>query len=317
MLLALAVDQAAPPAVAGHGPPVFSASVEAVEVDVFVTSRNKAVTDLRAADFEVFDNGVRQEASLVRLDSVGVTAVLAIDTSMSVRGATLGHLKQAAHAFVLGLTDRDQAAVLRFSHELVWESPATSDRSSLGRAIDGLTAGGGTAVFDALYVALKRPWPGGRPLVVLYTDGADNLSWLGPETVLAAARESSALVYVVGPAPPETAIVSHAWSLRTGAGVTITAAHPRDASFQRLREIAEITGGRFWPVESPTLLEKRFLEILAAMKTRYLLGYTPHGVAPAERHRIKVRVKDRQVDVRHRLEYLVPPQNMPDGAVRR
>ena len=305
VVLMLALGQA-PSALADQKPPVFGASVTAVEVDVFVTNRDTPVTDLSAADFEVFDNGVRQEASLASLDTVGVTAVLAIDTSQSVRGATLAHLKDAARAFVLGLTDRDQAAVLAFSHELTLQSPATSDRAALERAIGQLSADGATAVFDALYVALERSWPGGRPMVVLYTDGADNLSWLDADTVLAAARESNALVYVVGPAPVETVAVDNALSLHAGAGVPAPKARPEDASVQRLREIAELTGGRFWTVESPAFLKQRFLDILAAMKTRYLLKYEPQGVELAGRHRIKVRVKGRKVDVRHRLEYSAP-----------
>jgi hypothetical protein len=62
-------------------PPVFGAAVGLVEVDVFVASRDAPVMDLTAEDFEVRDNGVRQEARLVSLDTVGVTATLVIDTS--------------------------------------------------------------------------------------------------------------------------------------------------------------------------------------------------------------------------------------------
>jgi hypothetical protein len=44
---------------------------------------------------------------------------------------------------------------------------------------------------------------------------------------------------------------------------------------------------------------------LQAMSTRYLLTYEPRGVSPGGRHRLKVTVKGRKVDVRHRREYLV------------
>jgi hypothetical protein len=46
----------------------FSAKVEAVRVDVLVTDHGQPVTGLGAADFEVFDNGVRQQARLASFD---------------------------------------------------------------------------------------------------------------------------------------------------------------------------------------------------------------------------------------------------------
>ena len=41
------------------------------------------------------------------------------------------------------------------------------------------------------------------------------------------------------------------------------------------------------------------------MSTRYVLTYEPQGVSRGGRHRLKVAVKGRNVDVRHRREYFV------------
>ncbi len=40
-------------------------------------------------------------------------------------------------------------------------------------------------------------------MVVLFTDGQDNVSWLSPDQVRRVAEESEAIVYVVAIAPPE------------------------------------------------------------------------------------------------------------------
>jgi VWFA-related protein len=273
---------------------VFRAGVEAVWLDVFVSSREAPVTGLSAADFEVLDNGVGQLARVADLEAVGVTAVLVLDTSESVRGPRLEDLKLACRALLDRLTARDQAALLTFSHQLVLRSPASADREQLSRALALVPAAGATSAFDALYAALKHPWPE-RPMVLLFTDGADTLSWLRPDDVLQAARESEALVHVVASAPGVNDVDETAFPVRAVA-----------EQRRRLREIVETTGGRFWELPPGGSLEKPFLEILAAMRARYLLSYEPRGVERPGRHRLQVKVKGRSLDVRHRLEYSVP-----------
>lgn len=265
-----------------QSPPVFRAEVEAVYVDVFVTSRDEPVTGLGADDFEVTDNGVGQHATLVQLERVGVNALLLFDMSGSVKGPKLADLKLAGHAFVDGLADRDEGALLAFSHELSLKCRSTSDRTALDQALDRLAPGGATALYDALYVALKLPPGRGRPLIVLFTDGEDNISWLGREEVRDAVLQSSALLHVVGTAGSRDAA---------------------DSPF--LKEMAEATGGRSWSAATSKGLRQRFLDILSAMRTRYLLTYEPRGVERSGRHRIKVAVKGRKLDVRHRREYVV------------
>jgi VWFA-related protein len=293
-------------------PPVFASGVDAVYLDVFVTNRGEPITGLSASDFEVRDNGVLQQASLVELDTVGVTAVLILDTSESLVGPELAQLRAAGHALVDGLTDRDQAALITFSHEVVLQAPATRDRAVLRRALDRLQASGATAVRDALYLGLKLPWPAGRPMIVLFTDGEDNLSWLRAEEILTAARESDVLVNVVAakPAGSERAPSSgasfdrHSDQLHLSSG---SASPERDSDQLRLlRQVATTTGGSVWSATSSGL-KAAFENVLAAMRTRYVLSYEPRGVAPAGRHRLRVKVKGRRADVRARSEYTVVP----------
>lgn len=264
-----------------QAPPVFRAEVEVVYVDVFVTSRDEPVTGLGAADFEVTDNGVRQQPTLVQLERVGISAILLFDMSGSVKGAKLADLKAAGHAFVDGLGERDEGALLAFSHELSLKSPATSDRAALHQALDRLAPEGATALYDALYTALKLPLGSGRPLILLFTDGEDNVSWLGRDAVRQAVLQSTALLHVVA----------------TGSR------DEPDAAF--LKEMAEITGGTSWSSATSKSLRQRFLDILSAMRTRYLLTYEPTGVKRIGRHQLKVTVKGRRLDVRHRREYVV------------
>jgi len=71
-------------------------------------------------------------------------------------------------------------------------------------------------------------------------------------------------------------------------------------SVHLLRRAAETTG------ESIAGLPAAFLRILEASAARYVLRYEPTGVSRAGRHRLKVSVRRRGVEVRARQEYMVP-----------
>lgn len=290
-------------------PPVFASGVEAVYLDVFVTSRGEPIAGLSASDFEVRDNGVLQQVTLVDHATVGVTAVLILDTSESLRGPELDRLRAAGHALVAGLTSRDQAALITFSHEIVLQAPATRDREALWRALAGIQASGATAVRDALFLGLKLPWPDGRRMIVLFTDGEDNLSWLRAEEILTAARESDVLVNVVASKPAAEGEPSSGLSLERRSDQlhfsSGSASPGRDSDQLRLlRQVAATTGGSVWSATTSGL-KAAFEDILAAMRTRYVLSYEPRGVAANGRHRLKVKVRGRRADVRARSEYTV------------
>ena len=83
-------------------PPTFAVDVESVYVDVFVTDGNRPVVGLTEADFEVRDNGVRQRAELVSVESLPLAVSLVLDTSGSVAGEKLVQLHAGARALVAG-----------------------------------------------------------------------------------------------------------------------------------------------------------------------------------------------------------------------
>jgi VWFA-related protein len=287
-------------------PSVFRTQVELVYVDVFATKKDAPVSGLESRDFRVKDNGVEQRVEVVERALVPTTAVLALDTSASVAGGKLVHLKEAGRVFLAGLGERDEAALVTFSHKLVLREDATRDEAAIVDALDRVRARGGTALIDALYVCLKRRWGTGRPLVVLFTDGQDSASWLENDDVLEAARESSALLHVVGTEPLPTRVRSPLLPFLPSQHYASGPVEVESGYVYLLRRAAETTGGAYWPVESATSLPDAFLRILEAANTRYVLRYEPQGVRRVGRHRVKVSVRRRGVDVHARQEYVVP-----------
>jgi VWFA-related protein len=311
-------------------PPVFPTQVEFVYVDVLVTRKDAPVTGLASADFRLEDNGVGQQVELLDHTLVPTTVVLVLDGSASVAGADLVHLKDAARALLSGLGERDEAALVTFDEKVQLRQDATRDVLSVAAALDRIRPRGGTALIDALYLSLKTRWGTGRPVIVLFTDGRDSASWLDNEDAVQAARECSALLHVVGteaararsaPRDPNPSLprlrtdsprLDGFWrraSLRSGMiraqGSRSGPGEGESGHVYLLRRAAETTGGAYWAVESTTDLPATFRKILEASAARYVLRYEPTGVPRAGRHRLKVSVRRRGVDVRARQEYVV------------
>lgn len=275
---------------------MFASGVEAVYLDVFVTRGGEPVAGLRAAELELRDNGVVQRPELLAAESRPLRAVLVFDTSSSMVGERLAALRAAGEAFLDGLRPADEAALLGFSEEIAWLVPPTPDKAAVRSALGRMEATGATAVFDALYAAIALSEVGQRPLIVLFSDGEDNLSWLGARELRDTAERSNALVHVVtwrAPAPVPG----------RGSAAAAFAPEHEDA----LRRIAEATGGRFWWADSPARLRAAFTEIADTMRHRYVLRYEPEGVARLGWHRIELRLKGRKGEAHSRPGYWVRP----------
>jgi VWFA-related protein len=266
-------------------PAVFGVSVEAVKLDVTVLRDGQLVKGLAAADFEVKDDGVVQEVELVSAEERALQAVLVLDTSSSVAGPRLESLKVAADAFIAGLSLEDAASVIAFSHDVYVLPQDPYDHARLRLAVAGLTAGGATALNDAVFAGLLRSDTGrGRPMVLVFSDGANRLSWLEPRHVLEAARGLEAVVY--GVVATNEAATPTPSALARNRGRKKSARTPSGL----LRELADLTGGAVLQAEGGDLSEA-FRRILATVQSRYVLSYVPRGVKETGWHSLQVRLK--------------------------
>jgi VWFA-related protein len=176
---------------------VFRTGVDAVRVDVLVTESGRPVSGLTAADFEVADNGVPQRIELATT-AASVKVVLVLDTSSSVAGESLEHLKAACHALFQALRPPDTAALLTFSERLVLHARDEGNVAALEAAVDRVQADGRTALRDALYAGLSLAAPDtSRTLMILFSDGLDNASWLPAPALLDSLKRSTVVVYPV------------------------------------------------------------------------------------------------------------------------
>jgi len=253
------------PALSGQQP-AFSSKVEVVRVDVLVTDRGKPIAGLKAADFEILDNGVPQTVDLVSYEQIPLNVILGFDMSDSVAGEKLENLRRASASVLGGLKKEDQAALVTFSHVVLLGSPLTNDVQKVKSALDEVGGIGETALIDGTFASIMLgESDAGRALLIVFSDGVDTASWLTAESVLNTAKRSDVVAYAV--------------AVKSGAKPDF------------LRDLASFTGGRLFEVEKTANLEATFLEILDEFRHRYLVSYTPRGVAKDGWHRLDVKVQ--------------------------
>jgi hypothetical protein len=141
---------------------------------------------LTRTDFEVYEDGVRQQVTGFESGEVPFTAALLLDAGTSMQGKQLRTELDGARAFFDSMAAADEAKLLLFSDRLLLETPFTSLPSILTLGLSGVEASGGTALNDSLYLALKRlETRQGRKVVVLLSDGVDVDSVLGMDDLRA------------------------------------------------------------------------------------------------------------------------------------
>jgi VWFA-related protein len=259
--------------------PVFSSRVEAVRVDILVTRDGKPLRNLGPADFDIFDNGVRQQVDLVSFEQLPLNLVLTLDMSNSVVGERLAHLRSAGLGLLDGLRSGDRAALITFNHAIALGSDLSGEWERVRTALKAAEPAGNTSLIDACFAGIMVGESNvGRALVIVFSDGVDTSSWLAADSVLEIAKRSDAVVYAVS----------------VGQG--------RNGGF--LRDLSAQTGGRLFEVESTKDLRAVFLTVLDEFRQRYVVSYSPSGVSANGWHTLTVRVKQPNDGVKARPGYL-------------
>jgi tight adherence protein C len=200
----------------------------------------------------VEDGQPQPSAELVQIRNplTPVSVALAIDVSGSMADdGKLAEAQAAAKSFVGQTRPRDRMVVVAFNDEVSLAQPLTNDRRLLGRAIDGLSPGGNTRIYDALAQSVSQLAlaPAGSRAVVLLTDGADNSSaWTLADATAQAVRDGIP-VYVVGLGP--------------------------DVESDVLQQLAASTGGRYYQAPHAQDLAQVFRLISRQLTTQYEVSW--------------------------------------------
>jgi Ca-activated chloride channel homolog len=270
--------------------PMFRSAVDLVRVDVLVTDQGRPITGLAADEFDLFDSGTAQKIETVVSESDALDIVLALDVSGSVEGEPLAALERAVKALVVSMNAGDRAQLVTFSHRVAVPTPLTNDVRTLLAALTNVQPSGSTSLADALYVALSLTElgvPRRRSMVMVFSDGRENRSWLSADDVLQVARDTDTVIYAVAPQPH---------------GPSRQALEPDGAL---LSSITKEAGGRVIRVRDATSAAAAFVDVLREMRSRYVLAYYPRGVPRGGWHPLKVTLRNRRGEIQARAGYTV------------
>ncbi len=261
---------------------------------VTVENRGRPVLDLTQADFTVFDQGSPQPLTTFARGDIPFTAVLLVDASASMEGGRLDKALDGARAFFAAMAPLDQAKLVLFSDHVLLETPFTSIQSVLTLGLRGVAPSGGTALNDALYLAVKRlETRRGRKIAVMLSDGVDIESVLSIEDARALARRQVTLYWLRLRRDEEGPRVRLSSSWRNG--------DEHHQEFERLRAAVLESGGRIADLASVEEIPATLTALLKELRDQYVLGITPrrtggrgswHDVRVDVRGSLRARTQD-------------------------
>jgi Ca-activated chloride channel family protein len=278
----------------------FRSSLDLVSLAVVVRDADgRLVTNLQAADFEIFDRGAAKPiVQFQRGSEADARLALLVDSSGSMVFSDRRRRSRVATELLLaGFRDTDAASVFSFDSRVRRLTPFTSDPDLLRSAVGSVRPYGTTGLYDAI-VATVRTVVDDAPRargVLLLTDGIDTASTFTPHEAATAAAAVDIPLYVLSVGGTTSA--AEKAMLRGDGSVESSQAA------LRLNELAARTGGLAAEPMTVADLSIATRTILSEMRHQYVLAI-PAGTEKGW-HELTVRVRRGKVQARSREGYVV------------
>jgi len=256
--------------------------------------RGRFVNNLTKDEFEIFEGKNKQNILEFTSESdLPLRLAILIDTSNSIR-TRFQFIKEAAIEFVNSVVRRgtDKAALISFDTAVQLASDLTDDTEKLAKNIREMRAGGGTALYDAIYFACRdslskdQPKHKFRRALIMLGDGDDNNSRYTRDQALEMAHKADVVLYAIS---------------------TNNTKEDRDGD-KVLKYFAEETGGvAFFPFKVEDLSQS-FENVANELRHQYNVLYRPEPLrTDGLYHEVTIRVKNRRdLFVRARHGYFAP-----------
>jgi Ca-activated chloride channel family protein len=265
--------------------------VDLVVVNATVTDpENRIVSGLKPENFKIWEDKVEQNIEFFSSEEVPLSVGIIFDVSGSMKDK-LSAARDAAVTFLQTGTPEDEYFLVEFSDRPKLARDFTTEISKLRNQITSSSAGGLTAMYDAVYFALDKVRKGtnSKKALLLITDGEDNRSRYNFSNLKAFAKEQDVQIYSIG--------ISSRWSVLRDAMTWPSIG--RDL----IEQLSDLTGGRAFFPDSVDELEGICEKIAIELKSQYVLGYRSTNQARDGKWR-KLLVKVR------------PPAGMPNLNIR-
>lgn len=276
--------------------PIIRVPVDLVNVLCTVFDKQgRIIPDLTQNDFIITEDGQTQEISNFTQDvNLPLTIALLVDTSESVHPKLKFEQQAATNFFMSVLQPRDRGLLVEFDTGVTLLQDFTNDPNRLAKMIRTLKAGGGTSLYDAVYMICDEKLLNetGRRTIIVLSDGEDTSSKYTFENALELAQRSEATIYAIS----------------TSRGGFFGIPDKRALAGDRvLTQLTDDTGGRiFFPVKDEDL-ETSFQQVASELRSQYALGYISSNKKKDGSYRnISVKTANKDYKIRHKKGYFAP-----------
>jgi Ca-activated chloride channel family protein len=263
----------------------------------------KTVPSLTKENFEILEDGVRQDITHFEPVTAPVSLILLLDLSGSIK-SKLKAVKKAAQNFIDSLRPDDRVAVAGFTRRFFVVVDFTNDRAWLRKLIDDLRGpGGGTAFYDSLWSAFDMfdDAKETRKAVVILTDGVDSSlddedegSRRNFDELIRRVEEEDVTIYPIYFDTEQEMVEKQHMNT-----------HEQYAKArEQLQALSDTTGGEFFRAARIEDLEGVYQKVAAELFTLYSISYLPKDMSNERQwRRVNVNVNREGVKAKTRRGY--------------
>lgn len=253
--------------------------------------KGRPIINLGKANFELFEDGVKQEISRFEPSEAPFSVVIILDMS----GSTLGFrqvIKQSAARFIDAISPNDRVAVVEFYDKISLRNDFTTDRGVIAHSIDASNGRGKSPLYKAIDFALDKlaKERSRRKAIVVLTDGVDStardtdrelLEKLKDDQIATALKpeKSEPLNRILNRSDAQ-GVTIYPLALPTGDPFKLADPTPRQvamfkAARERLQIVAMRTGGTLSSINRLEEMGRIYAQVAADMRTLYTIEYQP------------------------------------------
>ena len=261
---------------------VIKVDTDLVVFDAQVVDKKtkRVIGDLTRDDFEISENGVKQQLSYFGRDELPLSILLLLDVSGSVR-PILHQIRDGALNALQRLKPEDQVAVMAFANTPALVQDFTKERALVSQQIEAATAserlGSGTLLGPALNNAAihmrEAPTATSRRVIIVITD---NIAFVGPgqKEILEKLFDSGTVVYGL--------------IVRAAIGKIFNIVFL--GTIRGVNPFVEQTGGEILGA-SKNEVDAKLAVVIDRLRARYALGFRPTNSANKDEfHRVEIKI---------------------------
>ena len=279
-------------------------------VSILVTARDKLgdyIGNLKAEDFEIFEDGEEQPIRYFRQDTIPVNVVFLVDASYSVNDV-LQNIIDAAVTFASNLRTGDKFSAVIFAHKPIKVLDWTDNLEAFQTILKNVKTFGRTALYDSMEFTIETMFDKvqGKKAIILLTDGVDNSSTRSLAKVMRLAAEREVTVYPIIHSYPQSQryrdmAKNNREKLQHVSKYFLAYV---DAQNEFLDLVAR-NGGRIVFSNGYTDLKHIYGSLVEELKNQYSLSYVPQLKKSSEKDfkEVTVRLRSKPGEVYVRLGY--------------